>query len=78
MVKMELSELNGFLFKSILLKNNLIRSIPGTNIYITTSSVLFISSLLYNFIKKYPIINAINNEPLSPKRFISNVQIRKR
>ena len=48
-------------------KKNLIRSIPGSNIYITTSSVWLINSLLYNFMKKYPIINEINKEPLSKK-----------
>ena len=43
-----LSGVSGFLLRKILLKNNLIRSIPGSNMYTTTSSVKFMTLLLYN------------------------------
>ena len=68
MMQMKSVWFSGFLFSKILLKNNRIRSIPGNNnIYNTTSSVKSMIHYYKILMNKYPIKNASNKEPLSPK-----------
>ncbi len=63
-----LSPFKGFELLIILWKNNLNKSMPGTNIRITISSEVIFVLLLYALIKSAPNINGKKNDPLLPKK----------